>query len=141
IEGDEGALKAAGAVLERIVGTTDFVDVRYLEGGAVAARAVGRVDIRNEAGRLVGYGTGSLVSPHLLLTNHHVLPDAATAATSGIEFRYEDGPGGQPLQPVLLPLDPATFFLADEGLDFALVAVAAGERGLLEFGFNRLIGA
>jgi endonuclease G, mitochondrial len=138
---DRDAVRAAGAVLERIINTPDFVDIRYLEGGTKAARAVGRVDIRNENGRLIGYGTGSLVSSRLLLTNHHVLPNAATAAASGIEFRYEDGLDGQPLQPILLALDPRTFFLTDEKLDFALVAVAAGGAGLAQFGFNRLIAA
>ena len=74
VAGKGEALRAAGAVLERIINTPDFVDVRFLEAGERAARAVGRIDIRDDRGRLVGYGTGSLVSPRLLLTNHHVLP-------------------------------------------------------------------
>lgn len=138
---EPAAMTAAGAVLERIINTPDFVGVRYLGGGARAARAVGRVNIRDLQGRVVGYGTGSLVSPRLLLTNHHVLPDAGTAAGSAIEFDYEDGVDGQPLQPKLLPLDPDSFFLADPQLDFALVAVAAGPQALEVYGFNRLIEA
>ena len=94
----------------------------------LAAHAVGRVDIRDHAGRVIGFGTGSLVTSSLLLTNHHVLPDAETAAASEIEFNFEDGIDGQPLKPVLFPLDPTTFFLADEELDFALVAVEAARR-------------
>src|SRR6266487_3850866 len=78
------AVTAAGAVLERIINTPDFVDVRYLEAGIRASHAVGRVDIRDHAGRVVGFGTGSLVTSRLLLTNHHVLPDAETAAASEI---------------------------------------------------------
>lgn len=70
--------------------------VRYLDAGAAAARAVGRVNIRDDRGRPAGFGTGSLVSPVLLLTNHHVLPDAATARTSVIEFNYQDGVDGRP---------------------------------------------
>lgn len=84
--GDPDAIRAAGVVLERVINTEDFVGVRYLEGGAVCARAVGRVNIRDPRGRLAGYGTGSLASPELLLTNHHVLPDAETAKTSRIEW-------------------------------------------------------
>jgi endonuclease G, mitochondrial len=141
LAGRENALAAAGAILERVINTPDFVDVRYLEAGSRAARAIGRVDIRDGRGRLVGYGTGSLVSPRLLLTNHHVLPDAATAASSAVEFNYEDGVDGRPLLSVLFPLDPAGFFLADETLDFALVAVGSGERPLSDFGFNPLIPA
>jgi endonuclease G len=138
---DPVAVKAAGAVLERIINTADFVDVRYLEAGARESRAVGRVDIRDDAGRVIGFGTGFLVSPRLLLTNHHVLPDAGTAAASGIEFNFEDGIDGQPLQPKLFAFDPGTFFLADEGLDFALVAVQGSPADLAPFGFNRMISA
>jgi endonuclease G len=138
---DPKAVAEAGAVLERIINTPDFVDVRYLEAGTRASHAVGRVDIRDHAGRVIGFGTGSLVTSRLLLTNHHVLPDADTAAASEIEFNFEDGVDGQPLQPRLFPLDPTTFFLADEKLDFALVAVGAGPQDLSEFGFNRTIPA
>ena len=48
------AMAAAGAVLERVINTEDFLGVRYMEGGALAARAVGRVNIRDERGKLVG---------------------------------------------------------------------------------------
>jgi endonuclease G len=135
------AVTAAGAVLERIINTPDFVDVRYLEAGTHASHAVGRVDIQDHAGRVVGFGTGSLVTSRLLLTNHHVLPDAETAAASEIEFNFEDGIDGQPLQPRRFPLDPAAFFLADEELDFALVAVSASPQQLTQFGFNPMIRA
>jgi endonuclease G, mitochondrial len=139
--GDPEAVAAAGAILERVINTPDFVDVRYLEAGTRASRPVGRVDIRDHAGRVTGFGTGSMVTSRLLLTNHHVLPDADTAAASQIEFNFEDGVDGQPLQPRLFNLDPATFFLADEALDFALVAVNGGPGELAVFGFNRTISA
>ena len=132
---------AGTAMLERVINSADFVDIRYLEAGVAAARAVGRIDIRNEVGRVVGYGTASLVSAHLILTNHHVLPTADVARWSAIEFNYQDGVDGQPLQPRLFDLDPDRFYLADKDKDFALVAVAADEGELAPFGFNRLIGA
>ena len=131
----------AGLVLEAIINTADFVGVRYLEEGVASSRAVCRVDIRDAAGRDVGWGSGSLVSPRLLLTNHHVLPSADVARLSAAEFNYQDGVDGKPLQPVLLPLDPDTFFINDQDRDFALVAVGASERDLAQFGFNRLIEA
>jgi endonuclease G, mitochondrial len=135
------AMAAASAVLERIINTEDFLSIRYLEAGVAASRAVGRVNIRDERGRVVGYGTGSLVSPALLLTNHHVLPDAETAVASTIEFDYQDGIDGRPLQPKVFPFDPDRFFLANEELDFALVAVRATTSELAGFSFNRLIEA
>ena len=134
--GEEDALHAAGKVLERIIGTEDFVEIRYLEAGERAARAVGRIDIRDDRGRLAGYGTGSLISPRLLMTNHHVLPDAGTARTSAVEFNYQDGVDGRPLQAILLDLDPGTFFVNDEEFDFAVVAVKGDTS---PFGSNPLI--
>jgi endonuclease G, mitochondrial len=128
-------------VLEKIINTADFVGARYLDAGVAAARAVGRVNIRDAAGRLTGFGTGSLVSPTLLLTNHHVLADAETARTSVIEFNYQDGIDGKQLPAVVHPFDPDAFFLADEERDFALVAVRATPAELAPFGFNRLIEA
>ena len=121
----------------RIVGTEDFLGVGYLGAGVEAARRIGRVVIR-EDGRLAGYGTGSLVSPVLLLTNHHVLPSADVAEGSIVEFDYEDGVDGRPLTPREFELDPGRFFLADEELDFALVAVRATPEELADFGYNRL---
>ncbi len=139
--GDPAAMTAAGAILERIAGTNDLLGVGYLEGGVTASAAVGRVHIRNGQGRLVGYGTGSLVSPDLLLTNHHVLPDAGAAGFSVIEFGYQDGIDGLPRPVRAFPLDPDRFFAADRELDFALVAVKATADELRPFGFNRLIGS
>ena len=136
---------AAGAapevLLEKIINSADFVGIRYLDAGVAAARAVGRVNIRDAAGRLQGYGTGSLVSPSLLLTNHHVLANAEVARHSVIEFNYQDGIDGRPLLAHVFPLDPDRFFLADDERDFALVAVRASAAELASFGFNRLIEA
>jgi endonuclease G, mitochondrial len=139
--GDPAAVAAAGAILERVVGTEDFVAVRYLQAGVVAGRAVARVSIRDRLNRVVGYGSGSLVSPELLLTNHHVVPDAEVAARSVVEFDYEDGLDGRPLTPAQFGLDPQRLFLADEDLDYALVAVRATPGDLARFGCNRLIEA
>ncbi|MEV4145538.1 DNA/RNA non-specific endonuclease [Amycolatopsis sp. NPDC049691] len=139
--GDPAAMTAAGAILERIVLTDDLLGVGYLEGGVTASAAVGRVNIRDDRGRLTGYGTGSLVSPELLLTNHHVLPDPATAGFSVVEFDYQDGVDGLPRPVRAFGLDPDRFFVADEDLDFALVAVKAAADDLRPFGFNRLIGS
>ncbi len=121
----------------KVVGTEDFLGVSYLDAGVAAARAVGRVVIR-ENGSIAGFGTGSLVSPTLLLTNNHVLPSADVAEGSSIEFSFQDGVDGKALDPVTFELDPGTFFLTDEDLDFALVAVKATPAELGDFSFNRL---
>jgi endonuclease G, mitochondrial len=137
----EAADAEAGKVLERIINQPDLLGVRYLDGGVAAARAVGRIDVRDRPEHLDGYGTGSLVSPRLVLTNHHVLPDHDTAAVSAIEFNYQDDLSGKELVPQVFGFDPDTFFMADEKNDFALVAVKAAPADLEQFGSNPLIEA
>lgn len=134
------SIASAGEVLEAVIGKADFLDVRYLEAGVAAARAVGRIHIHDNSGG-GGFGTGSLVTPRLLLTNRHVLPDAETATTSQVEFNFQLGLDGQPLPSRIFELDPNLFFLNDAALDFALVAVAATPEVLAEFGVNRFVEA
>jgi len=140
-----GGGKLIGTIgIERVIGRPDFLGVAFLERGLATSRFVGRVNLRDPAGRTLGFGTGFMVSPRLLLTNHHVLPDAAAARTSTIEFDYQrDGVGRLlPIKPFALL--PDLFFLADAALDYALVAVAersADGTGIGGFGWSRLIGS
>ena len=108
---------------ERVLGANDLVGVAYLDVARSASRAVGRVVLKDTRGRTVGFGTGWLCSPRAILTNHHVLEDAATARLAVIEFNYELLPGGELATPVVLPLDPDTLFVTSETLDYSLVAV------------------
>lgn len=135
--------EAGARLLEKIVGTSDYVDPRWLEQGLLAARAVCRIHVRDAAtGEPAGFGTGSLVTPSLVLTNHHVLGDPATAAASVVEFDYQDFlTRPLPNPPRIFALDPSRVFLADEELDFALVAVAGAPAAVAEFGHNPLSGA
>src|SRR5690348_11178698 len=43
--------------LERIMGKSDLMSIRYLELGLRIARTVGRVHVRGSDGTLLGYGT------------------------------------------------------------------------------------
>jgi endonuclease I/V8-like Glu-specific endopeptidase len=135
----EGRGTAPAVGLERIIGRNELLAIRYLDGGQRAARAVCRVVIRSASGRVLGYGTGFLVSPRLIMTNNHVLSSAGAAADSRIEFNFQEGLDGT-LQPVTtFSLDPQAFFLTspEEELDFTLVAVGppVGAGGIDGFGF------
>ncbi|MBN1643078.1 MAG: endonuclease [Anaerolineae bacterium] len=128
--------------LERIIEAEDLMSINFLELGLLVARTVGRVHIYEPSGRRAGYGTGFMVSPRLLLTNNHVLPDALTASCAQIEFNYQVGLDGKPLPTVFFRLVPGEFFLTDPTLDYALVAVSprrVGGQDPLAFGWNRLI--
>ncbi len=72
-------------------------------------------------------GTGFLVAPGILLTNHHVLPDPATAASAIVLANYEAAsPGTTPGRPASVPLDPDSLFVTNAELDFTF----CGVRGL-----------
>lgn len=133
---------ADGLALERIIGTTDFLHVNYLARGLSAARAVGRINILSPLGVPAGMGTGFLISPSLLLTNHHVLPDVRHARNSTVEFDFEYDEQFRPRQPQLFELDPDQFYYSDKELDFCIVGVAPTAMSgipLDRFGSLRLI--
>ena len=108
--------------LERIIEENDLISSRFLKTGADVARAVGRITLRSQ-GRNVGYGTGFLISSELILTNHHILTTADIAADSFIEFDFFERQNGMTSPTVVHRLQPNRFFLNDESLDYAIVAI------------------
>lgn len=120
-----------GLGLERILGTSDLVEINFLDIGRRSGRPVGRVQVRDMAGRVREFGTGFLVSPNLLLTNNHVLPAAESARNSLVDFDFEDDESFKPRTPVVFGLAPDRFYYTDATLDFTLVAVqpAANDSG------------
>ncbi|MGW3204082.1 trypsin-like serine peptidase [Streptomyces sp. NPDC001135] len=126
---------------ERILGVSkELQSWSFLPRGARAARTVARISVR-ENGRELPLGTGFLVSPSLLMTNHHVLADAEAARQCFVEFDAQVTVDNTPQPSTRLELDPDACFVADERLDFALVLVApdpAGRPPGETFGWNRL---
>ncbi|MBV8835950.1 MAG: DNA/RNA non-specific endonuclease [Alphaproteobacteria bacterium] len=131
------------SLLERVIGKTrDFLAIQFFDRGTVASRAVCRIVTNLDNGQ--AFGTGFLVSPALLLTNHHVLQSEDDAERSTAEFNYQLGAANVVMPIETFKIDPVRFFLTDEGLDFSLVAVApqsASGKPLASFGYCPLIGA
>lgn len=129
-------IKATNAGAERIFGkTVDFVDVAFFERGRRGANAVGRIIMQDGS----AVGTGFLISPQLIITNNHVIASAGAAARMMIEFDYERGLDGAPLQSTKFRLDPDACFLTNDqdDLDYTIVAVGArvsGQKRLSQFG-------
>lgn len=122
----------AASILEVQIGASDFLPSIFLEAGAAAARAVGRLVIRNGTdyqGNVQpnGWlGTGFLVGPGLLLTNHHVLnsPDVAQAATLQLNYRNRLDGSADKLEE--FTLQPDRLFITSPvrgGLDYTFVAI------------------
>jgi V8-like Glu-specific endopeptidase len=127
---------------ERVLGRRDFVALDYLHRGLSASRSVGRVVIRS-GGSVVGFGTGFLIAPRVLITNNHVLGSAAEASGSLVEFNFQRRVDGNPERVAAFALRPQDLFLTDVSLDFSIVAVAErnGDDRLQAFGFLPLLAA
>ena len=140
-----GSQTESNKFFERIISGNEIQDVNYLARGARAARPVARVDIRTPSGRLVGWGTGFLIAPNVLITNNHVLPDLSTATRSTAEFQYELDIDGAPLQPAVYGFEPDKLFFTSEALDFSVVAVTRspidGVGDLSAYGHLPLVAA
>ncbi|MFD4367400.1 trypsin-like serine peptidase [Rhodococcus sp. NPDC058521] len=136
-----GVVEGSEHLLERILAGNNLLGVAFLELGTTVARTVGLIHIRDQF-RDLGRGTGFMVSPRLILTNNHVLPDSASARFSQVEFNFQNGLDGRPMPSHVFDLEPDVLFITDAELDFTVVAVSPLTHGvphvsLACFGFNR----
>ncbi|MFZ6655956.1 DNA/RNA non-specific endonuclease [Undibacterium sp. TJN19] len=115
----------ADEFFERILLGNELQDVNYLARGAIAAKSIARVAIHSASGSLIGWGTGFLIAPGVLITNHHVLPDAQMSQRSVAHFAYELDVDGVQNGPTIFKLSPGRLFHTSEALDFTVVAVDA----------------
>ena len=115
----------AERTFERVLAGNELQPVAYLERGAIASRAIARIQVRSPAGTVLEWGTGFLISPRVLVTNHHVFPNASRAAPSLAHFSYEADLDDSPLGPIVFSLHPEELFHTSPELDFTVVAVGA----------------
>jgi endonuclease G, mitochondrial len=133
---------AGDPTIERVLQQNDLLAIRYLELGLKTARCVGRIRIRDGAGGALGFGTGFLVAPRILLTNHHVLEDLQQAAQSQFELGFQESVDGNQSPVSIFRLAPSELFLTNQELDYTLVAVSPQSMDgtlLNSFGFTKLI--
>lgn len=128
--------------LERVLGRNDLLPVNFLQRGSLAARSVCRIWVGDLFGSNGSWGTGFLVSPRLLITNHHVIQSIDEANRSSAQFGYEMDINGRIREGKIFQLVPQDAFITDAELDFTLVAVAQTsedeEASLIDYGFLRL---
>ena len=127
-------------IFEVQVGTSNFLPACFLELGAKVSRAICKIEtfgVNYKGNNGSWSGTGFMVSPNILLTNHHVLNtlDAARNATCIFNFQEDETEKLQPTKQ--FQINPDKLFLTSpvgsNGLDFTFVWVDA-EPGD-EFGF------
>lgn len=105
--------------LEKIIGSQPtLLPVSFLETGLRLGRAVARIQLADGAS-----GSGFLLPGNLLLTNHHVLPDAATAAAALAQFNYQMDEAGLAQQHTEYHLVPDQGFATSAPDDWSAVRV------------------
>src|SRR5262245_3513990 len=109
--------------LQRVVGERDILQITFLRQALEAARAVCRLRIRGDTPAPPSFGTGFLVAPGVLVTNHHVLETQTVAHLSLAEFDAELDTNYVECQPRVFNLLPDQLFVTDPALDFTFVAV------------------
>jgi endonuclease G len=130
------AVSLAEISQERIIGSSDIVDINYLELAIAVARGVARIEIGN------AHATGVLVGPGLLMTNHHVIENEADGRRALAQFDYQDNASGELLVRQDYQLNPDKFFITDPGLDFTVIGVddlSTRKRPLSSYPWLRLI--
>jgi endonuclease G len=108
---------------ERLMGKNDLMPLAYLQKGLDAARSVGKVNVIDQTFHLQGNGTGFLIAPGLLITNHHVLESANWAVNSTLEMNFERDVQGRLLKSSIFSFRPDIFFYTNDDLDLTVVVV------------------
>jgi endonuclease G len=130
--------------LERIIQGNDLDSINYLAKGTFASRSICRIQLKDPRANLIGYATGFLIGPGLLMTNNHVFGKPADAANSIADFDYELDILGMERSPVRFAFEPGKFFYTNNKLDYTIVAIAqssqSGSRDLVDWGWLPLSG-
>ena len=116
---------------ERRIGPTlDLDDFAPNDAARLAGKCVGRiVELSRHGVAVEGFATGFLITPSLLITNHHVFAEPSECSGCGVQFGYELQTDRRLADGVVFALDPDAFFYSNEELDFAIVGVAADAVG------------
>jgi len=130
--------------LERIIAGNDLDSVNYLAKGMSASRPVCRIQLKDLSSNLLGYATGFLIGPGVLLTNHHVFGEAPDARNSIADFDYELDIDGNERAAAHFRFEPDQLFYSSATLDYSVVKVASrsidGGHEVAEWGWHVLSG-
>jgi endonuclease G len=138
------ALENPVDAFERYIGTNDLLPINYLLLGYLKSKSVGRIYYIDKTYNKPAAATGFLITPDLVITNHHVLFDMTMITNPVIQFNYEFGIDGNEEKEVVFRLDPKKYFHSSKELDFAIIGVETLDqtrmKNISEFGYLPLNG-
>ena len=116
--------------LEKIIGENTLRHISFLHHGIKVSGAVAFIDVGKWT------GTGFLISPNLLITNNHVLPDKTLLNNTIFRFNYQLTFDGKEEKIEDYKAAPSAVFYTNELLDYTVVELEAapGDR----WGYIRL---
>lgn len=120
-----------GEVQEKVIGENTLRDIRMLELGLEASRAVVRI---RTAGSL---GSGFLAGTRLVMTNHHVIDTPAAAAQSMFTFNYQLDRQLQPAPTQTTRALPDGLFYTNAELDVTVVEIEETPDGVAPLTLTR----
>jgi endonuclease G len=135
---------AAQQGLERIIQGNDLDSINYLAKGTRASHSICRIQLKDSGSNLIGYASGFLIGPGVLMTNHHVFGSPDDAVNSLADFDYELDVNGDERQSTHFRFTPSQLFYTNDKLDYSIVAVApvsvSGGRDLSDWAWLPLNG-
>lgn len=108
---------------EKIIDDNNLKPIAFLEQGIAVSKSVAHITLADG-----GLATGFLITPDVLLTNHHVFRAKDDAQGAKIRFNYQIDLYGNFLPVDEYDCDPESLFKNSEALDYAVVRIT-GEAG------------
>jgi endonuclease G len=103
---------------QRAIGPDDSEPAHRIAAEVIADDAVALIQIGAKR------ATGFLVAADRLMTNHHVLPDPATAQRAVVRFGYRATADGKLREGAVATLHPRGYFKTSEPLDYTVIGIS-----------------
>lgn len=117
---------------EKVIGENTLRDVRLLELALEASRAVVRINTGTDL------GSGFLVGPHLIMTNHHIIGSAEVGRGSIFTFNYQLDRAGNPAPARATGAAPGGLFYTNKALDFTVLEIQEPPEDVAPLTLTRL---
>lgn len=115
----EKTVADAALTSEKLIGENNLRPIGFLERGVMLSKAVCLVEVAG-----FGSGTGFLIGPGVVMTNHHVIPTIEHAGRARVRFNYEEDVDGRLKASEYVAGLPQAFYFTNQALDYSLIAVS-----------------